>query len=82
MSDQIPSCEALDIAVRAAKDAQAASLHVSQSACGILFPFGTVGERTCPVCSLPVFAHLGFPDQRRVEAPTFTSMPGRPGGTN
>jgi hypothetical protein len=68
MSDQIAAPIALDLAVRSAVEAQAAALHVSQSACGVVYPFGTLGDRPCPVCDLPVHQHLGHADQRRVEA--------------
>lgn len=51
---------ALDAAVEFAIKAQAAASQVTSSACGLLFPFGTVGEKPCPVCEEPVYMHLGF----------------------
>lgn len=56
---------ALDVAVEAAQTAQRAALQVSQTACGLMYPFGTNGFALCPVCEDRVYMHLGFPGQSR-----------------
>lgn len=54
----------LDTAVSSAQSAQKAALRVEARTCGVMYPFGTLGEAACPVCNAEVFMHLGFPDQR------------------
>ena len=58
----------LDIAVKAAEQAQTAAYAVESRSCGVMYPFGTTGEASCPVCAQPVYMHLGFPDQRPIIA--------------
>ena len=61
----LTAVEALDLACQQAAAAQRHALIVEPRSCGLMFPFGTQGERPCPVCDEPVYMHLGFADQRR-----------------
>jgi hypothetical protein len=52
---------ALDLAVSAAALSNQEARLVTGGGCGVMYPFGLDGDKSCPACDQPVYAHLGYP---------------------